>query len=76
MRVWFARLMLYTHMRVWKLIIREFVYASKNLVKRSRKIMIAHSDVETLARSLVPRPFPVFSMLHAEKREGLVDFVM
>ena len=29
-----------------------------------------------LKPSLVPRPFPVFSMLHAEKREGLVDFVM
>ena len=27
-------------------------------------------------RSLVPRPHPVFSILHAEKREGLVDLVM
>ena len=26
--------------------------------------------------SLVPRPTPSFSMLHAEKREGLVDLVM
>ena len=26
--------------------------------------------------SLVPRPTPRFSMLHAEKREGLVDLVM
>ena len=37
---------------------------------------LALDYIKLFVISLVPSPIPSFSLLHAEKREGLVDLVM